>query len=495
MIATEEALYDWCKSTDGPLPIDISSTLSEDFVTFVVNYVHSKSGAFLVSSSTSKVTGSLFPAQNEAGPSAGNTAISEPAAVSYEESFPPLSVKNSAGGPPTSRSITAVSKKRKKRIRSTPVETSTAHSGNIARLPSSNEQVQLIHTGYTAGVTEVPSSPPRCESSQQLTTPPKDNFTKLEIVGPGEPGEMESRPQVSPTSPTTVLTAQRRAQDGQAEITKQIQRYHNSRLEAVLSPSSNATTGAMLHLGSPLAKPHRSPTSAVKVMMSPSASFTNNCNFTSDINLRSLDAYTLPTEDARPVTHVKHLLNLAKLYGCLIAYQLVDRANEIVYLFRLLRCSSAHLSETNSNTSSSLKQNVFFNGTLDCTAFAAHALAAARPLLQHLDIGILILLIEDPILLKLVRPFEYSRCRFHDNYFQASRMQVPDSIVRLRHIIDVHRHRALGLSRQPGTMPRNLRIGGGPNHDFALPFREETDSRHHFRYILSVNAYKCPLHS
>lgn len=68
--------------------------------------------------------------------------------------------------------------------------------------------------------------------------------------------------------------------------------------------------------------------------------------------------------------------------------------------------------------------------------------------------------------------------------------QLPQVVSRLRHVLDSHRHRALGLSsRQPGTMARSLRVGGGPAHDFILPFREETDSRHHFRFVRATQLY------
>jgi hypothetical protein len=38
-------------------------------------------------------------------------------------------------------------------------------------------------------------------------------------------------------------------------------------------------------------------------------------------------------------------------------------------------------------------------------------------------------------------------------------------------------------------MARSLRVGGGPAHDFILPFREETDSRHHFRFVRATQLY------
>ena len=437
-VSSEDGLLAWClregdsggdvipaaPASPAVLRAGASSSFPPSSVPFVVTLVHDATGRFLVApplasaSAVAVATAATAPTTAASSsslmvpevPPVSASIVSTAESHGYEDSFPPLSsgIERSAVAMqnPTQHQQPG-NKKKKKRIRSTLVtaSTSTAHAGNIASLPSSDEHISINrHATVTsqAGAATPPTladSPPRHRAAAaSLATPPK-----------------------SDPYGTTGNTANRNMMDNQEqqEQQEQEQQHHHhqfgtpstsSRLAEMLSPTTAAASGALSHLGSPKGKSpqhfvvnaprtgSQSPSARRLGLFSPVGS--PSPRGASDDSLRALAVYTAASSAP---AHVKPLLALARLFGSFVLDQLVDRPSEVVYLFRLLRCAlSSPGAEQLSGGVSEVGCSFFMAGT-DCVAFAAFALAEAVPLLQHLDVGILNLMAEDPILVRLVR--------------------------------------------------------------------------------------------
>ena len=426
VIDDEEALFMWCdraSEADGihahggglvPEPSLVTTALTAtngrppapsfppSAVHFVVRFVHGETGKFLqapsapAASSSSSALLRASPAAAASAPSVMPPPDSPSAtqgAVSYEESFPPLSM-GLAPPPATALPQHLISRKKKKRIRSTLVtpSTATAHDGNIARLPSSDDHMAVSRAATTSTSSgelresaAPPASPPRNGISYGLTTPPKSEDGSKEERGLVQP-QLQEQPQPSFEG--------------------------SSRLAAILSPTV-ASTSALSHLGSPTGKSQQR-----RPMLSPSHSESQSptsnggrSGFSSISSPRVdtreslkelLRAHTTPTTNDATSVHVRSLRMLARLYGSFILDQLVDRAAEIVYLFRLLRCPLHSADSVQAINFASETRHRFFEAGTDCVAFAVYALAATVPLMQHLDVGILNLVVEDPVMCTLV---------------------------------------------------------------------------------------------
>ena len=412
------SLLAWCSASelagDDPLPagtsllvvlkelgLEQTDDVLADFAVLLAALVRAEAQPFLAVAAPPAV-GLGITRPEAPGPPA------KPPSPAYEDAFPAL-----GGG-----AAPAMEVKKKKRIRSTivPVSAATGTSGNIARLASGDLMAKRPLPSQkaqgTSGDAAGTSTPPRrgggdssggggggfpCEGGGGSEGFPgalsmRDIATGSQVA---VPAAVTIEPLVSPPAP---------------------QRDRH----ASLSPSAPP----------PMSSPRSPRAGAAPLILD-------------DATASALDALDFSA-------HAGALRGLAWLHGRLVVEGLLNRCQELAFLFQLLRSAQAAAATAagrgpcaalSFDASSSGGGESFFTSAVDVAAFGAVALGACLPLVVRLD-PVPAMLVDDLVL----------------------RRVVPRAATELR--------------ASAARRPLSVRVGRGPAD---TPFREETDSRHHFR--------------